>query len=212
MSKRKKKKAPTLRQQAATIARQTGLSIEEILAESARREALEAANADPLPGPLAMAFPARSIRVGLFSVRPVVHADWATLRLLDSPLLKQIQQLARPAAEREVTPFSDQEEWEMILVFLLEPRRAQREAQDREGFARMARDKIGHGLNPFVVEMLKGAVVKQFEVSCITAVQFASQAGKDSGNEVFTRPPAGATTGSAGGSNISVVSSEASPA
>lgn len=206
MSKRKKRQS-TIRREAAAIARETGLTIEEILQECARREAVEAASADPLPGPLALAFPAKSIPVGTLNIRPIVHADWATMRLIDSPLLKQIAELSKPAPERRPTPFTDQEEYEMILLLLLGAERAQVEAsRDRQAFGVFARERIGHGLNPFVVEMLKKAVVTQFEISIATAVKFQGAAAAQSDNETFTKPPTGAKTASAGGSSISSVS------
>jgi hypothetical protein len=209
MSKRKKQGRARHSVRAAAIDPETGLTFAELERESRRRLAVAAANADPLPGPLSLAFPAKPIQVGAFAIRPFVHADWATLRHLDSPLLKQIAELRKPAAQRQPTTTTDQEEWEMILVFLLDPARALHEAcNQRAAFAQFAREKIGLGLNPFLVEMLKGAVVKQFEISCLTAVEFAANTSAQSGNEFFTRPPAEPKTASAGGSSISAASSE----
>jgi len=204
MSKRKKTYARQPLNSAA-IDPETGLTFAELERESRRRLAVYEANADPLPGPLSLAFPAAPIRVGTLAIRPFVHADWATLRKLDSPLLKQIAEMRKPKELRDPTPCSDQEEWEMVLVFLLDPQRAESEAQDRAGFARFAREKIGHGLNPFVFELLKGAVIQQFTNCCETAVQFLAASAAAPTDELFTQPPTAMKTASVGGLPTSAV-------
>ena len=191
------------------IHEETGVTMREVLTECARRQAVVEANADPLPGPLALAFPARPITVGAFSVRAPRHADWATLRHLDSPLLKQMAELRKPKAEREPTPYSDQEEWEMILVLLLDPERAAQEvARDRRAFGEFAAQQSGNGRNPVVVELLKNAAVKQFSDMFITALEFSATApaNPEGGNaDFFSKPPLAPKTASAGGSPSSAV-------
>lgn len=204
MSKRKKTYARATFNP-ADIDPATGLTFAELERESRRRLAVYEANADPLPGPLALAFPAAPIRVGTLAIRPFVHADWATLRKLDSPLLKQIAEMRKPAEMRETTPCSDQEEWEMVLVFLLDPERAEALASNRAEFTRFAREKIGLGLNPFIFEMLKAAVIQQFTRCCETAVQFLAASASAPTDELFTKPPTAMTTASVGGSPTSAV-------
>lgn len=194
-----KRKSRATRSRLSAVDPATGVTIRELLAESERRQALTAVNADPLPGPLLLAFPAKPIRVGAFNVRPFVHADWATLRHLDSPLIKQLAELRKPKEQRQPTPFTNQDEWEMILVFLLGAEQAEQEvARDRQAFAATARRLIGHEMNPLIVEMLKGAVIEQFGICCSTAVEFAASSAPAAG-EVFTKPPATPRMDLAGG-------------
>jgi hypothetical protein len=184
---------------------ETGLTVAELERESARRIALADVAADPLPGPLALAFPSQPIRVGAFAVRPVVGIDIPLLKQLDSPLLKQMAEAGKPAAERQPTQFTDQDGWEMVLLFLSPPERIEAElARGREHFRKLARELVGLAMNPVLIGMLVDAVAQQFRRTFETAVEFT---GKNTGttetNAFFTRPPATPKTASAGGSSTS---------
>jgi len=179
----------------------TGLTIAELQRESARRIALAEANANPLPGPLALAFPSRPIRVGAFAVRPIVGMDIPSLRQLDSPLLKQMAEARKPVEERDPTPFTDQDGWDMILVFLSDPAWVEAElAKGRDHFRSLARAEIGLKMNPVVIGLLAEAVCQQFARAFETAVEFSAKSSGES-SPLFTRPPATVKTASAGGSS-----------
>lgn len=188
------------------IHKPTGLPVREVFKEEFRRESAGEANCDPLPGPLALAFPARPIRVGAFSVRPVSGLDLVVLRGLDSPLIKQMAEARKPKEQRKATEFSDEAGWEMVLQFLLTDEEAEAElAKGREHFRKRARQEIGRRMNPIIVNQIVQAIVEQFLVAFTTAVEFSkSSTGEPKNDEVFTKPPTTPTTGSGGGSATSV--------
>jgi hypothetical protein len=183
----------------------TGLTYAELEREVKRREAVVGANVDPLPGPLALAFPAQPIRVGTFSIRPLVGVDICTLRHLDSPLLKQMAEAQKPKEERTPTKFTDEDGWEMVLQFMYSPEQAEAEVnKSREQFRQQARELVGLRMNPIVINLIVEAVSKQFANAFITAVQFNSNTKSPADNDAFfTRPPAQQKTASAGGLNTS---------
>jgi hypothetical protein len=180
----------------------TGLPQRELAKEHFRRESVAEANADPLPGPLALAFPARPIRVGAFSIRPISNLDFTILRALNSPLIRQMAEGAKPEDQRQKTSFTDQEGYEMCLQFLLTDEAAEAEiVKGVEHFRALAREKIGRQLNPVLTGQIIAAVAKQFEVMFQTALQFnQANAGEPVNEQVFTQPPAAPRTASAGGS------------
>ena len=181
---------------------ETGLPLAELQREFRRRDAVDEANADPLPGPLALAFPSRPIRVGPLAVRPVMAIDYCLLRHLDSPLLKQMAEAAKPAEERQATVFTDEDGWMMALQFLVPPERAEAEVlKGRDHFLALAKRAIGR-MNPIVVNQIVEAVSRQFRLSFETAVQFAAQSS-GAPQPFFTEPPPAPRTASAGGLNIS---------
>lgn len=179
----------------------TGLSVREVLTEQFRRESVTEANTDPLPGPLGLAFPERSLRVGAFSIRPVVGIDIVILRQLNSPLIRQMAEAAKPKDQRTATEFSDEDGWEMCLQFLLSPVEAEAELKKgREQFREQARQRIGLRMNPVIIGQIVAAVTQQFTDAFATAVQFSkAEAEPPVEGGFFTVPPPAPKTASAGG-------------
>ena len=184
---------------------ESGLTLGELQQEQRRREAVAEANADPLPGPLALAFPAGEIRVGAFAIRPVVGIDIALLRHLYSPLLKQMAEARKPKDERAETPFTDEDGWVMALQFLITPEQAEAELKrGPDHFKALARERIGYRMNPIIIGQIVEAVSRQFALAFETAVKFSAQTKSPAENDAFfTRPPAAPRTASAGGSTTS---------
>lgn len=66
-----------------------------------KQQALKSAAAVPLPGPSGNAFPVMPIRTKTFTVRPAKAGDWSNLQKLDSPVIKQVVECAKPEADRK---------------------------------------------------------------------------------------------------------------
>lgn len=66
------------------------------------------AGAAALPGPVADAF-SGPIKVGNYSVRPFVAADWVIIQKLDSPLYRMFLELQKPEDKQEKTECTAEE-------------------------------------------------------------------------------------------------------
>ena len=116
-----------------------GLTEGQIAAHYARLERQETAAAAPLPGPLADAFSSLQTEIAGIRLRPLVARDLALLRDLDSPLLAQFREFTKPAAERAVTPYTDEQAWEMVYLLAVPSRHARATlAQGRPAFRQAA--------------------------------------------------------------------------
>lgn len=77
-----------------------------------------AAAADPLPGPLLEAFLPEPLRAAGFNLRDVVASDWAILRKLDSPILKELQGLAlNPDLPKPEVHYDEEDIWELLFLW-----------------------------------------------------------------------------------------------
>ncbi|TXH10004.1 MAG: hypothetical protein E6R03_15995 [Hyphomicrobiaceae bacterium] len=191
-----------------------------------RQPHLRAANAEPLPGPLAKAFTAEELKQFGFIIRPVVASDFILLKRLESPLYRQTFVLAEharkikageipPDAAPPATKYDEEECVEMIYQFtrpLAEVRTALQ--RGRIAFRETALQTITDAIPLARMDefpRLVATVVENFTAAFSTAVQYGDPK-KDENETVFTTPaPAGATV-SAGGSTTSRVSPTATPA
>lgn len=172
-----------------------------------RKQSLAAAaNAEPLPGPLAEAFAGVPSEIAGLKVRPLVHWDFVILRRLDSPLLKHLgADMANGQKSKQApkTSVSDDEASEAVFLFT-RPCEDVDSLIEQKGlleFRRQARRQIGMKLGPVEVQMLMGAIANEFVRYFSTAVKYVAKAGAD-GTTTFTPPPA-QPTASAGGSTTS---------
>lgn len=175
------------------------------LAKKATRDGLIAqANAEPFPGPLAQAFAQGPVRVGEFTIREFVPMDAAILRRLNSPFYQQILEVLKPAAQRKPTPYEDADEWQVIFLFTRPCAEAERILNAGPAvFAQAAREAFAHNprINLALYEDLFTACAGRIMAAFHTALNYRAAASEGDGT-VFTMPPAGPTTASAGGSII----------
>ena len=195
----------------------------DIAAHQAEQTAIRRANAEPLPGPLAVAYTIDELAVLGIKLRPVTAGDFILLKKLNSPLYRRTFELAehqRKIAAGEIasdakppqTSFDDEECVEMIYQFsvTLPEARAQLR-KGREHFREQAQQAITDKAPIDGLPKLVEAVVANFTAAFSTAVKYGSPA-KEDGETVFTTPAAAAATASAGGSTTSRVSPGATPA
>jgi hypothetical protein len=184
-----------------TPAHLIGLSEEEINRHVAEVSATKEAMSVPLPGPLKTAFGIPVRMVGKTAVRSPVAIDFAFLQQLDSPLLRQMAEAAKPVELRQPTKFTDQDAYDIVYQFT-------RNINDVEGvlatgvesFRATTRQVIGRQMNPFVVNRIVEVVGELFAESYITALKYM---GSEDGGKDFPAPPAERTMDSAGGSTTS---------
>lgn len=190
----------------------------EVARYEARAEAREKANADPLPGPLLDAFLAPEAVAAGLRLQPIVAYHLVLLRALDSPLLRLLAELGKPEAERREPEYSDDELFETLFVFtrpIAEVRTAlcppEAEAlpgvprdqvaaakrRARVAFRQLALESIAYRLPTGDIDKVRDAVIYHFLKSLATQVAYEAPPSGD--GTVFTPPPAGPRTGSAGG-------------
>jgi hypothetical protein len=175
----------------------------EDLARKAKRDAAAvAANAKPLPGPLANAFLAPEREVLGFRLRPVVHTDHIMLQWLDSPFLHNLAELAKPEDQRQQRASTPEEVAEFIYLFTIPPREARAFiAKGRQEFRAAALEAISDKLHPADVLALAEAAREHYVASWATKLSLARKIEGD-GN-FFSMPEPHQTTASAGGSTTS---------
>ena len=176
------------------------------LARRAERAAqLAAAAAVPLPGPLRDVFGHVPETIAGLTVRPLVHYDFVLLAKLDSPLLKHLRkQTSDPSdpSARSDTACDDEQGYEIVFLFTRPVREAAALlARGPREFRAQAIETIGMSLAPVTVGRLIQAVQREFVRAFSTVVGHEQPPPE---GEVFTPPPAGRTTASAGGSTTSV--------
>lgn len=149
--------------------------------------AAERAASDPLPGPLSAAFISDSIEVAGMRVRKLVASDYVVFKFLDSPILRQLLELAKPEDAREDVIANDTEEWEMVWQFTNNPRKVRDAmAKGREFFSKSATDEVGDRLSPEQLKIVMLAIFEQIKRSAESSVAFVTDA-KEKGEITFFR-------------------------
>lgn len=201
----------------------------ELAAMQAKIAAANRAQSEPLPGPLREAFAPEPQPIHGYTLQPVEMGMAILLKRLNSPLLDVVRimreeltraddadestpelaasaraaRLARAQARLAAEMKADDEAFVETVYCFVKPSAEVRAllATGRDKFREAALREIGK-LHPVHFAELQAAVSAHYAGSFATAVQYEAPAGKDDGT-VFTPPPAGAMTASAGGSNSS---------
>lgn len=179
--------------------------LEALAEKSAEREKLVAqAQAEPFPGSLAAAFDPVERRVGKYKVRHVVPFDHQVFKALNSPFYRQAKELGKPAEERTVTDFSDEDEWDFLFQFLTPVRVvAAIIADGPAAFRERAREAIAfdEGMTILMRQILVNMIVQQVMLSYTTIVETKTKPSSTGSTVTFPTP--NKTTGSGGGSPTS---------
>lgn len=171
-------------------------------AERLVRGGHEAAS-DPLPGPLLNAFlPEPLVAAGL-ELRPVVASDWAILKRLDSPILKELARASVAAKNPELagptTTFEEEDIWELLFLWTNPPpvvraALAKGRPQFREHVLATLADKLPGGVigqGQQLIDALFGNLLRSL------STQIGHEPRAESNADFRLAPPA---TASAGGS------------
>lgn len=167
-----------------------------------KNEAAKRAGADPLPGPLTQAFGPENIQVGKYSVRPIVAYDWAILKLINSPVYRQMLEVMQEGEKAKSVEPKDAELWQLIYVLTRPCMEVKRVFDKGEQALRDAADiEIGMNLNPMEVSQLSAACFVQVQGFMATMVKYAPAEEKEGEDKsgFSSAGPAPATV-SAGGS------------
>lgn len=164
-------------------------------------QAGHAAAADPLPGPLLDAFLPPELTAAGIKLRPLVASDWAILKKIDSPILKELQATALdPNLPKPEIKYEEEDIWELLFIFSTPPERLRREmTMGRENFRNVAMQLTADKL-PFEVVMQRRQILEALAQNIVRpfATRLAHQpAGRDAPESFRAAPPA---TASAGGS------------
>jgi hypothetical protein len=133
-------------------------------AKTIEEMASDRAVSDPLPGALADAFLEGDIHVGDVLVRKMVASDYVLFKFLDSPILRQFLELAKPQDKMEEIAYTDEEEWEMCWQFTHSPREN--------------RDMIGDSLTRETTQIIIAAVMEQVKRNMVTAQRYVAEASE----------------------------------
>jgi hypothetical protein len=160
------------------------------------------AAADPLPGPLSVAFlPPCDIEVESYRIRPIVAYDWAIMKRIGSPIYRQMLEVMQNGDKAAEVPSEPEEMWD--LIFLLTRPCMESDALFKKGgldaFREAAKQEIGMKNNLGQILALGRACTDQIYAHMQTMVQYAAKENGD--GEVRNFPSAEPTpaTGSAGG-------------
>jgi hypothetical protein len=164
--------------------------------------ASDAAAAVPLPGPLLDAFLPATLTAAGFKLRPVVAADWAILQRIESPLLAELTELRKPTEERSPVAYTDEQIWELLWLWTVPVREARAcLAKGLPTWRERVMEETADSLPPSIIADRAGiltALAGNLLRSLSTSVTYQSPRGPEA-PQVFTTPPAGPRTGSAGG-------------
>lgn len=175
-----------------------GITAEQMDRHLKRQEGIMRAQMDAVPGPLADAFAGDVPKFCGLTLREVVPTDLGLLKRLDSPLHREMLQLAKPVEERVSPEFADEDVWELLYLFT-RPARAARAtlAMGRPQF-REAALAFADALPPEAIgrraELM--AIVSQLWLRAFSTL--VEHAPPPSADGSFPPPPP--TTASAGGS------------
>lgn len=145
--------------------------------------AVDRANKEPLPGPLAEAFkPILDIEVGPYKVRPLVHSDYTLFKELNSPFYRQ---MVSHDPNEQITPETE-EIFEICYQFTRTPKECRATlAKGRQAFREASFEVFGDKpLNDDTTVKVFSAVVEQFKLAQSTLQTHA--APKEEGKEDVT--------------------------
>jgi hypothetical protein len=176
-----------------------GADVDRRLQQAITTQAGIVAAADPLPGPLSVAFLPNDIEVYGYKVRSIVAYDWAIMKKLNSPVYRQmleVMQNGEKAREIEAEP---DELWD--LIFLLTRPCAESDVLIRksiEAFREAAKQEIGFRLNVGHIGALTKACTEQLYAHMQTMMSYSPQEQEGEVRNFPTAEPTPATD-SAGG-------------
>jgi hypothetical protein len=193
----------------------------ELKKRAERQGRLAAAQATPLPGPLAEAFADGKRKVCGFEMLPVVAAHMVILQQIGSPMLKlariflqtkelteaerekrileetEKDRLARGETEGESAARLDVETVETFFVFITPPAEMRRLLlKGRPTFREAAMERVMDRLAPIELAELRVAVGAHFASAFATRVEYEAPPSDDGS---FPSPPAKPMMGSVGG-------------
>lgn len=172
---------------AAAVDDTSGLTPKQIADFERLKAAREAANAEPLPGPLAEGLAPGPITVHGIVLQPLTAGHLLTLKLINSPLRRAVLGEKAELAEEDI----------ITCAFILSQPTAKIRllAQTRPGgVMELAMMELGDRMSPAMVAELMEAIRQVFQAGFSTAIVYRGKAPE--GEVVFPKP--GPETGSAG--------------
>ncbi len=158
--------------------------------------AVERANKEPLPGPVAVAFgPREDIFVGEIKVRPVIGGDFAIIKSLNSPVYRQILESTKEKGGEDIEP-TDYEKWDIIYLLTHKPLECHALLQrSNDPFRQAAIEYVVGGEHSILtIVALFDACVEQFKRHLSTMIPYGSKEEGKEGESFLVVTPALAKT------------------
>lgn len=148
------------------IIQNADLATEQKLTQIATKRALS----DPLPGALADAFIKGPIKIGEYSVRPMVPSTFVFLKAIESPLIGMIQDVV--SLGEIDTELSFEQSWELCWIFTHSAKECR---ESLENIKQLSIDQVGD-VEGYPVQLVTTAVFEQVRRHMATAVKQAAEA------------------------------------
>lgn len=164
-----------------------GLEPEFLRRQHCAASAQAIANADPLPGSLAKAFPLPEIKVGKFSVRAPRAYDWTLLKAISSPLYRQTLEVAKSESERKDIEYSDEDAW-LICWQFTRPCREVDAIYCKGGKAAMiqfAKEIFAFEMHEVELNEILAAAIRQMVDTSLTALKYKAEKEGDGSTTFF---------------------------
>lgn len=158
----------------------------------------------PLPGPLLEAFLPSPLTAAGFNLVDLTAGHIALLQRIGSPIFRELAELSKPEAEREVVPYDDTDMWELLFVMTRPAREARLGLKSNGSPGAFTEYALASTADQLPADVLadKPAILAALAANFARAfaTRLAHQASS-SGNDgtSFTPPPAAPMTASAGG-------------
>ena len=159
-----------------------------------------AASADPLPGPLLDAFLPELLTAAGIELRPVVAADFAILKRLNSPLLQELKNASLPKdLPKPEVRYDEEDVWELVYLWSHRPPDARALlAKGRQAYREAALAATADKL-PFIVVQQGQDIMRALVANVLRA--FATKVNHQPAGDSGGNFPSGQqATGLAGGS------------
>ena len=168
-------------------------------------EASKRASADPLPGPLAKAFGPLNIAVDEYAIRPIVAYDWAIMKILNSPIYRQMLEFMQDGEKAALLEVQPHEQWELIYLLTRPCEEADKVFSKGAGeFSNAAKREFAFSTHPLKINKLFAACMEQLKNHMATMVKYAQEQEDDGAKDSPLSPLSSAgkppATDSGGGS------------
>lgn len=159
-----------------------------------KQSASKEAGATPLPGTLADGFPAMETKIERFNVRPMVAADWCVLQKLNSPIIAQAIESAKPEAERKDISILLEDMIAAVYVFTRPASQSYNllckegpEALKAQAMTEIG-DKVGMEMITQMFQAAQGKVPQAFETTVAYGADTEAKGDKHFFSEATLRP------------------------
>lgn len=161
----------------------------KIIEHGIRVLANDYASGDPLPGPLPNIFDGEPIDVHGIKIRKMFVVDEIIFKKLNSPVLKIMQEQAKPENMREPLNFDAEDIWMLVAQFTMTPQQAYNLlGKGVEAFKQYAVQEISCKMSMPQLDELVKAIMQQLVGANATRVSHESEEASNGNGLPFPKP------------------------